>query len=289
MAGGADDEGDLPRLQPGAVRRRRPGWSSEKWGPAACAAAGRSTSVVASSAPAGVADPHGQRHGAVTRRLVGDAVLVGEAGGRTAVEAGQGGGIGDRRHAAAAGGGQPAEHGAVALVGDELDHVGRARRSATAWSRVAVLAVSPPSDSRTIARSRASAVNWRAGEDDRVVQRGLSGCRQLGDPRREQGPVGGRAGDERRLRPEGRRRRRRMSGGSDGEELGRRRPGRPSIGAPTMLPDVSTTSMISRLDVGDRLDGVVDRLAVLGHLEGRRPGSRRRPGRGAVTTAVTAG
>ena len=116
-------EGDLLRLQPGAVRRRRRAGARRSGGRRR--RRGRKVDVGRGFQRTGrVADPHGQRHGAVTRRLVGDAVLVGEAGGRAAVEAGQGGGVGGRRHAAAAGCGQLAEHGAVALVGDELDHVG---------------------------------------------------------------------------------------------------------------------------------------------------------------------
>ena len=121
-AGGADDEGDLLRLRPAAsavgsrAGGRRSGGRRRR--------RGRKVDVGRGFQRTGRGrEPNAQRHGAVTRRLVGDAVLVGEAGGRTAVETGQGGGIGDRRDAATAGGGQLAEHGAVALAGNELDHV----------------------------------------------------------------------------------------------------------------------------------------------------------------------
>ena len=186
--GGADDEGDLLRLQPGAVRRvggragaRRGGGRRRRRGRKVDVGRGFQRSVRGR-------DPHGQRHGAVTRRLVGDAVLVGEAGGRTAVEAGQGGGVGDRRHAAAAGRGQLAEHGAVALAGDELDHVASARRRPPPGRAWRCSPCRPPSDSRTIARSRGVGGELAGGEDDRVVQRGLARPPSAGRPATLSGP-----------------------------------------------------------------------------------------------------
>ena len=231
--------------------------------------------------------PHRQRHGAVTRGLEGDAVLVGEAGGRATVEAGQGGGIGGRRHAAAAGCGQLAEHGAVALVGHELDHVGphAGRRRLVEGGGAGRVAPVGQQDDRPVAGVGGE---LRAGERDRVVQRGLAGRRQLGDPRRERGPVGGRAGDERGLRPEGHDADARASGGSTV---------RNSVAAARAAVDRRPDHAAGRVDDEHDLEarrrhplhGVVDGLAVLGHLEGRGRVAGAAQAGGAVTTAVTAG
>ncbi len=113
-----------------------------------------------------------------------------------------------------------------------------------------MLAVSPPSDSRTIARSRASAVNcelanviasYSAVSPAAVswATPDASGARSVVGPATSEGC------DPKATTPT------RASGGSTvRNSVAAARAA--AIGAPTMLPDVSTTSMISRLDVGTR-------------------------------------
>ncbi len=122
--------------------------------------------------------------------------------------------------------------------------------AAAAWSRVVVLAVSPPSDSRTIARSRASAVNCEVAKAtasySAVSPAAVSSAtRDASRARSVVGPARSEGCDPKPTTPT------RTSGGSTSRNSAAAARAA-SIGAPTMLPDVSTTSMISRFDVGTR-------------------------------------